>query len=151
MPQSLVKIYVHAVFSTKERRAYLQKESLRHRMHAYLTGACERIGCKPMQVDGPEDHVHLLFGLDKTMDIAKFIREVKRESSKWIKTQDPEAGVFRWQSGYGAFSISPAHCRSLTEYIRNQETHHKEESFQDEFRRLCKKYGLELDERYAWD
>ena len=103
------------------------------------------------QIGGPEDHVHILFRMSKVIDIAKFIREVKRESSKWIKTIGHELGTFRWQSGYGAFSVSLAHIDGLTQYIRNQEAHHKEESFQDEFRRLCKKYGLELDERYAWD
>ncbi len=79
------------------------------------------------------------------------IGELKRESSKWVKTQNELLGDFYWQSGYGAFSISPSHVDPLVEYIANQEEHHKRESFQDEFRRLCQKYKLEIDERYVWD
>lgn len=77
--------------------------------------------------------------------------ELKRESSKWLKTKDPAFWNFHWQDGYGAFSISPAHVEALREYIANQEEHHWTESFQDELRRLLQKYGLEYDEQYLWD
>ncbi len=71
-------------------------------------------------------------------------------TSKWIKTKFA-LDEFRWQSGYGAFSISPSHIDAVVGYIQNQEEHHKRESFQNEFRRLCRKYGIEIDERYVWD
>ena len=76
---------------------------------------------------------------------------MKRDSSKWIKEQMPALADFHWQNGYGAFSISPSHVEALTRYIEGQEEHHRRESFQDEFRRLCKKYGVPIDERYVWD
>ncbi len=98
-----------------------------------------------------EDHVHILCRLSKTLDVSTLIRELKRESSKWIKQEYPQLVEFHWQNGYGAFSISPSHVDALTAYINNQEDHHSRESFQDDFRRLCLKYGIEIDERYVWD
>jgi putative transposase len=79
------------------------------------------------------------------------IRELKRESSKWIKQKDPRLRTFQWQEGYGAFSVSPSHVKRLRAYIANQEAHHRKESFQDEFRRILQKYDVEYDERYVWD
>jgi putative transposase len=79
------------------------------------------------------------------------IRELKRQSSKWIKEESPDLTSFYWQQGYGAFSISPSHLVALTAYIANQEKHHKSETFQDEFRRLLAKYKIDYDERHVWD
>ena len=150
MSQSLVQIYVHLVFSTKSRKPFLLDKELRGRLHAYLVGACKGQDCPSLQVGGVEDHVHLLVRLGKSIDVATLIRELKKESSKWIKVE-LEVPDFQWQSGYGAFSISPSHVDAVIEYIRNQEEHHRKESFQDEFRRLCRKYNLEIDEQYVWD
>ena len=150
MSQSLVQIYVHLVFSTKSRKPFLRDKELRGRLHAYLVGACKGQDCPSLQVGGVEDHVHLLVRLGKTIDVATLIRELKKESSKWIKVE-LDVRDFQWQSGYGAFSISPSHVDAVIEYIRNQEEHHRKESFQDEFRRLCRKYNLEIDEQYVWD
>ena len=77
--------------------------------------------------------------------------DVSGESSEWIKTKDAQFENFHWQNGYGAFSISPSHVDPVCGYIETQESHHPTESFQDEFRRLLRKYGLEWDERYVWD
>jgi putative transposase len=85
------------------------------------------------------------------MSVVDFIKELKRDSSKWIKTIGPDLGDFSWQAGYGAFSVSPSHIEDLREYIANQEEHHKTETFQEEFLRILKKYGVEYDERYLWD
>ena len=151
MPQSLVQLYTHLVFSTKLRKPYLRDSQLRESLHAYLVGACRNLGSPSLIVGGVEDHVHILCRLSKTMNVSELIRELKRESSKWVKSASTRLGMFQWQRGYGAFSISPSHVRDLTRYISNQATHHETESFQDEFRRLCRKYGLDIDERYAWD
>ena len=90
-----------------------------------------------MQIGGVEDHVHILCRLGKTLDVSTLIRELKRESSKWIKVENRALKDFYWQNGYGAFSVSPSHVPALTKYIAGQEEHHRTESFQDEFRRLC--------------
>jgi len=151
MSQSLSQIYLHLVFSTKNRLPFLTDKSIRSDVQAYLRGACEGQKSPSLITGGVEDHVHILCRLGKTTDPSTLIREIKRESSKWIKQQSRGLGDFHWQSGYGAFSVSPSHVEPLKEYIAQQEEHHRQESFQDEFRRLCHKYGVSLDEQYAWD
>jgi REP element-mobilizing transposase RayT len=151
MPQSLAQIYLHIVFSTKERRRLLQDKSLRDETHNYLGGTCNNLGCPVLRVGGTADHVHILCRLGRTISVADLVKELKRESSKWLKTKEPDLGDFYWQNGYGAFSVSPSHVEALRRYIATQEEHHGTETFQDEFRRLLTKYGLEWDERYVWD
>ncbi len=150
MGQSLVQIYVHIVFSTKNRQPLLRDSDSCQRMHAYLAGVCGNQNCPAIVIGGVEDHVHLLCRLGKTIDIAKLIRELKKESSEWAQAELNIAN-FYWQTGYGAFSVSPSHVDALKQYIAIQEEHHRKESFQDEFRRLCAKYGVEIDERYVWE
>ncbi len=151
MPHSLAQIYIHLVFSTKGRRPLLQDETLRTRTHEYLGGICRNLNCHPIRVGGVDDHVHILCRLDRCIEIATLVRDLKRNSSKWIKNEFSRLHSFAWQAGYGVFSISPGHVDSLVSYIANQQTHHQQETFQDEFRRLLRKYGVEWDERYVWD
>ena len=151
MPQSLVQIYVHIVFSTKQRKPFLRGKDFRDHTHAYLAGVCKNRNCAAIIVGGVEDHVHILCRLGKTIEVADLIRDLKRDSSKWVKAEQTRLAEFHWQRGYGAFSISPSHVEELKRYIASQEQHHRNESFQDELRRICKKYGVEIDERYVWD
>ncbi len=151
MPQSLAQVYLHIVFSTKSRKTFLQDEELRRECHAYLAGACKNLDSPSLKVGGTEDHVHMLCVLSREQTVSDLVRDLKRESSKWIKTKSPALGAFYWQQGYGAFSVSPSHVEALRGYIANQEEHHRSETFQDEFRRLMEKYGIEYDERYVWE
>jgi putative transposase len=151
MPQSLVQIYAHIVFSTKNRQPLLRDRDFRAQTHAYLAGICKNLDCPALIIGGVEDHVHILCRFGKTIEIATLLRELKRDSSKWIKENDAALNDFHWQAGYGAFSVSPSHVDVLKKYILNQEEHHRRESFQDELRRICRKYDVEIDERYVWD
>ena len=151
MPQSLVQIYVHVVYATKHRKPFLRDNDFRDRTHRYLAGICRNLKCPTIIVGGIEDHVHILCRLGKNIELADLIRDMKRDSSKWVKTEQSRLADFHWQQGYRAFSISPSHVDALSRYIANQEEHHRRETFQDEFRRLCEKYGLQIDERYVWD
>ena len=151
MGQSLVQIYVHLIFSTKHRQPLLKDAEFRARTHAYLAGIARNLDSPALIVGGVEHHVHLLVRLGKQIDVSQLIRELKRDSSKWIKDERPQLSDFYWQDGYGAFSVSPAHVDDLVAYITNQEEHHHQEDFQTEFRRLCAKYGVGIDERYVWD
>jgi REP element-mobilizing transposase RayT len=141
----------HIVFSTKDRLAFLQDKTIRDNLHSYLGGACNKLGCPVMRVGGVADHVHILCRFGRQISVSDLLKELKRESSKWVKAQDAFLADFYWQNGYGVFSVSPGHVEALREYIANQEEHHRQETFQDEFRRLLTKYGLEWDERYVWD
>ncbi len=151
MSQSLSKIYAHIVFSTKHRYPFLAGKSLRAEMHAYLGGTCNNLNCPTIIVGGVADHVHILCVLSKNLAAADFIGEIKRSSSKWVKTKGSIAHKFAWQIGYGIFSVSQSNVESVRMYIANQEDHHRKKSFQDEFRLFLKKYQTEYDERYVWD
>jgi REP-associated tyrosine transposase len=151
MSQSLSQIYLHVVFSTKERRPFLQDTACRDAMHKCLAKTSNELDCPCLEAGGVDDHVHILSRLSKTMSASDFIKELKRATSAWVKAEFPKMDAFYWQAGYGAFSASPSHVGPLKSYIQNQEEHHRKESFQDEFRRLCRKYEIDIDERYVWD
>jgi REP element-mobilizing transposase RayT len=149
--QSLAKILVHTVFSTKERRPFLRDKALRDQLHRYMGGILIHLECQPVIVGGVEDHVHFLCALSRTSDAAAMVKEVKRGSSLWIKTADPGFNDFAWQNGYGIFSIGFSQIEAVRKYIAGQQGHHVKVSFQDEFRELLRRYKLEFDERYVWD
>ena len=151
MPQSLAKILVHTVFSTKDRRPLLRDKTLRDELHRYLGGILTHLDCQPIIVGGVEDHAHLLCALSRTCEAAAMVKEVKRGSSLWLKTKSPDLQDFAWQSGYGIFSIGFSQIASVRDYIAGQEEHHRKVSFEDEFRLLLQRYEIKFDERYVWD
>jgi REP-associated tyrosine transposase len=151
MPQSLARVVLHIAFSTKNRAPFLKDADLRTRLHAYRAGVLQNLGCEPILIGGVEDHVHLLCNLSRTVTIAALIENAKKAPSKWMKTQGPSYRDFFWQSGYGVFSVSQSNVEQVRAYIATQEEHHHKVSFQDEFRALCRKHGVEIDERYVWD
>jgi len=150
MPQSLSRILIHLVFSTKNRERVLTP-GVRTELHPYLAGTLDNLECPSLQVGGTEDHVHLFFGLSRTRTIADVVEMVKTSSSKWIKTKAAEFTDFHWQSGYGAFSVSQSDADTVVAYIRNQTQHHQKMTFQEEYRRLLERYQVAFDEKYVWD
>ncbi len=129
MPQSLAQIYLHLVFSTKERRPFLVDLPFRTRVHQYLMATCANLDCPPITAGGTADHVHILCHMGRTITVADLIRDLKRESSKWIKAELPGAEDFHWQLGYGAFSVSPVHIPVVKRYINTQDEHHRTVTF----------------------
>lgn len=150
MPQSLSKVILHLVFSTKNREPWLDSE-IRPRMHAYLATICRDLGSEALRVGGVSDHVHVLTTLPRTLSQAQIIEKIKKTSSKWIKTIDRRSRGFSWQRGYGAFSVSPSQIEAVLQYIDTQQEHHRTRSFKEEYRELLRKHGVEFDERYVWD
>ncbi len=150
MPQSLSLVIVHVVFSTKERRPFLNADT-RPKLHAYLATVARNAGCEAYRVGGVADHVHLAIRLSRTITIADLIETLKTSSSKWVKTQSTDLAAFSWQRGYGCFSVGPSDLDALIKYIDEQEAHHIHRTFQDEFRMFLTKYGVEFDEAYVWD
>ena len=152
MPQSLAKVVVHLVFSTKSRTPWLQGQDLRQELFAYMaTILRDNVDSPPILINGVEDHVHVLGLLSRKFAIMDVVQEAKTETSKWLKKQSPALSTFAWQAGYGIFSVSESNIPAVKSYIENQEDHHRRVSFQDEFRELCKRHGIEWDERYVWD
>ena len=149
MPQSLVKNCMHLVFSTKYREHLIHPPG-EEELHAYLGGICKRMECHPIKIGGYTDHVHILCMLSKKIALMKLL-EVKSHSSKWFKTKADYLKNFYWQDGYGAFSVNPSNIDRVIAYIANQKEHHRAITFQDEYRSILKRYGVEYDERYVWD
>ncbi|GAK60929.1 transposase [Candidatus Vecturithrix granuli] len=150
MGQSLVKNYIHIVFSTKQRQPLIHA-SIEQELHAYLGGICNRLECQIITIGGYTDHVHLLCMLSKKIALMKLLEEVKSHSSKWIKTKGEALRNFYWQDGYGAFSVNPTEVEVAVQYIARQKEHHARWTFQEEYRVFLKKYHVEYDERYVWD
>ena len=150
MSQSLCNVLLHVVFSTKQRQAWIDAE-IENELYPYLATTCRELGCPSHKIGGTDDHVHIACSLSRTITIAKLVEEIKTSSSKWIKTRGSNFRKFAWQRGYGGFSIGQSQLDVLRRYIANQHQHHAQETFQDEFRRLCEKYGVPIDERYVWD
>jgi REP-associated tyrosine transposase len=151
MPQSLAQVYLHTVFSTKDRYPWLKSKQLQEDVHAYLAATLNNMDCPCLIAGGVEDHVHILCRLGRQTTIANLVRDIKKASSSMLRDRGEALRDFHWQNGYGAFSISPSHVEPLTHYTKNQVEHHRRESFQDELRRLLRKYAVEFDERYVWD
>jgi putative transposase len=151
MSQSHAQVWLHIVFSTKERRPFLKNEEFRTEMFRMLAHHVKETKCLSACVGGHVDHVHLLIGISRTITIAKLVEKVKSETSKWAKTANKGSSTFQWQAGYGDFSVSHSLRGKVDAYIRDQAAHHADLSYQDEYRRLCEKHGLDIDERFVWD
>ncbi len=150
MPQSLASILVHLIYSTKNRAPCLDRE-VQASLFAYQAGILDEWESHALVIGGASDHVHALFNLSKNHALAKVIEEVKKGSSKWLKTQGSEFRDFHWQAGYGAFSVSQSNADEVRRYIEHQEEHHRVRSFQEEFLAFLKRHGMEYDERFLWD
>ena len=151
MPQSLARIIVHTVFSTKDRRPFLREKPLREELHRYLGGILTHHDCQPIIIGGVEDHIHILSTLSRTSTAAEIVKEVKRGSSLWLKPKSPDLRDYAWQNGYGIFSIGFSQVETARNYIAGQDEHHRKVSFQDELREFLNRYETQFDERYVWD
>ncbi len=151
MPQSLAQVWLHIVFSTKERRPFLKDLDFQDQMFRMLAHQVKEAGCISASVGGHFDHVHLLTGLSRTVAISSLIEHIKTKTSRWAKTTEIGVPNFSWQSGYGVFSVSHSKIEDVDNYIRHQAQHHQTRTFQSEFRDLCAKHGLSIDEKYVWD
>ena len=147
MSHTFSKNYVHLIFSTKDRRQIITKE-LQPRLWAYLTGIGKDHEMIVLAVSGTEDDVHILFHLPPKLALAKAVLLLKANSSKWMTEGGNE---FSWQEGYGAFSVRSSSTDSVIQYIKNQEKHHRKFSFEQEFRAILQRHGLEQDVRYSPD
>jgi putative transposase len=153
MPQSLSKVILHIIFSTNNRQPWLDTDA-RPRMHAYLAylaTVCRDLGAELVHVGGVADHLHIVTTLPRTVSQAEFIEQIKKASSKWVKDLDARYRDFFWQRGYSAFSVSPSQLKAVLQYVEGQPEHHRTRTFQEEYRALLRRHGIDFDERYVWD
>ena len=149
MSQSLARVIIHLIFSTKDRAPSLADGTRCHDVHAYLAATAQHLGCPAIRVGGVADHVHVVCCLARTVSVAALVAKLKVGSSQLLKIK---AGIrFQWQNGYGAFSVSESALESVVDYVANQALHHRHLSFQDEYRAFLRRHGVEFDERYVWD
>ena len=150
MPQSLARLHIHLIFSTKNREPLI-RDAVRDSLHAYMATVLKNLGCAPVLINSVEDHVHLLFDLSRTVAVSKAVEDVKKSSSQWIKNQTSEMSHFAWQSGYGAFAVSESNVEAVRNYIACQREHHCHKTFQEEYRQFLERHSVVYDERYVWD
>ena len=146
MAQTLHRILVHVVFSTKD-RAPLIREPIRSKLFAYLGGIVRSLGDEALIVNGVADHIHILLALPSTVTLAEAMRRIKAKSSHWMRRK---ARHFSRQAGYAAFSVSQSNVADVRQYIADQAAHHEKVVFKDEFLSLLKRHELEYEERFLW-
>jgi len=150
MSHAYARLHYHIVFSTKERQTFIKPE-IQSRLYAYMIGIVNNLGGIVEEIGGVQDHVHLLAFCPPKEALAEFIGKIKSNSSGWVHETWPERGAFAWQRGYSAFTVSESNAEAVQAYIRNQEEHHRQMTFQEEFIALLKKHNMHYDERYLWD
>ena len=149
MPQSLAKIMIHLIFCTNERIPFIH-DGIKKELYHYLTALIREMDCIPDEINGTQDHVHVLFRLSRTHSIAKVVEHVKAVSSLWMKEQDVNLRNFSWQRGYAAFSVGISNFTSIKRYIQNQEEHHRTTTLESEYRFFLDKYQIPFDEKFLW-
>ena len=151
MAQSPSNLLVHIVFSTKEQRPFLQHKDNRERLHRYMNGVCSNQEGPSLMIGGVEDHIRILYRLSRKTAVSDLVGQLKRHSSKWMKSVHPRYAGFYWQSGYGAFSVSASKIDHVGNYIARQEEHHRKRTFKEEYRALLDRHGISFEEAYVWD
>ena len=149
MSQSLSKLYIHLIFHTKNNESFIDTD-IESELYAYLGGLLKDLKCVPIKINGIEDHIHILCIMSKNISLADLTEDIKRNSSRWIKTKGDKYKNFAWQGGYGGFSVSQSKADVVKHYIENQKEHHKALSFKEEYIRFLKEYDIDFNEDYLW-
>jgi len=149
MAQSLSKLYVHIVFHVKNNEVLVRAED-ENDLYAYIGGIIKANDALPIKINGTENHLHILTTMSKNLSLAKFVEEIKRNSSRWIKNKSEHYQFFAWQGGYAGYSVSQSKVATVEKYIENQKEHHKIETFQDEYVKFLREYKVDFDEKYLW-
>jgi REP element-mobilizing transposase RayT len=149
MAQSLSKLYIHIIFHIKNNDVKILPEN-ETELYAYIGGIIKATSSFPIKINGTENHLHILSTMSKNISLADFVEEIKRNSSRWIKTKGEHYQRFAWQSGYAGYSVSLSKVATVERYIERQKEHHKQESFQDEYKKFLEEYGTEYNDNYLW-
>ena len=144
------QIYIQVVFAVKGRNNLLQKP-WRDEVFKYISGIIKGKNQKPIIVNGVSDHVHLFIGLRPSMCLSDLVRDIKNNATNFIKNSNFIKGEFAWQEGFGAFSYSQSHIDNVYQYILNQEEHHRESTFREEYLEFLERFEIEYDEKYLFE
>ncbi|GHU91946.1 transposase [Bacteroidia bacterium] len=149
MSQSLSKLYVHIIFHVKNEQIHIRPED-ENELYAYMGGIIKQHDSFPVRINGIGNHVHVLSTLSKNLSLARFVEEIKKNSSRWIKTKGVYYEHFAWQGGYAGFSVSQSKVAVVGKYIERQKEHHRTVSFRDEYLTFLREYTVSFDENYLW-
>ena len=149
MAQSLSQLFIHIVFRNKNKGVKIEDVTSKE-LYAYMGAIIKDNGSIPIIINGTDDHIHILCIMSKNISLSKLVEEIKRHSSRWIKTKDERYKNFSWQGGYGGFSVSSSMHDKTKKYIQKQKEHHKRMTFNDEYLMFLKEYGVSYDEKYLW-
>jgi REP element-mobilizing transposase RayT len=150
MAQSLANIILHIVFSTKDRRPLIRPQ-IEDELYKYIAGVCKNLHCPLIKINGVEDHIHILLHLSRTISVSDLIRDLKANSSRWIKSKGSDYNEFCWQGGFGVFSLSRRNLDGAICYLDGQKDHHKTVTFKEELIAMLKRAKISFDEKYLWD
>jgi REP element-mobilizing transposase RayT len=149
MAQSLTKLYVHIIFHTKNSNDII-KADIEQELHSYIGSLIKKNDSIPIEINNVPDHIHILCIMSKNISLAKLVEEIKKNSSRWIKTKGEQYKKFAWQGGYGGFSVSPSIVEKTKVYIKNQKQHHKKVTAREEYEKLLKVHGVDFNRDYLW-
>jgi REP element-mobilizing transposase RayT len=147
---SFTQLTYHVVFATKYRRPSIT-DAMQERLYEYIGGTIHAKKGHLIEINGVEDHVHILARLSPTLAVADVVRDIKASSSKWMSEQPEPTQTSEWQKGYGAFTVSHSQIPTVEEYIRNQEEHHRTRSFQEEYIEFLERHGIEFRLEYLFE
>ncbi|MBS1758853.1 MAG: IS200/IS605 family transposase [Bacteroidetes bacterium] len=150
MSQSLSKLFVHIIFHTKYSHDLID-EVVQPELYAYIGGIINENQSQAIRINGTQNHIHILAVMSKNISLAKFVEEIKRNSSRWIKTKGIQYQNFKWQGGYAGYSVSQSVVDRVKKYIENQKEHHQKVSFEEEYIAFLKEYNIDYDEAYLWN
>ena len=150
MSHSLSKLYVHIIFHIKNNQIPIRQEDEKE-LYAYMGGIIKQKSSYPIKINGTENHIHILAIMSKNISLADFLEEIKKNSSRWIKTKGEHYEYFAWQKGYAGYSVSQSKVATVANYIERQKEHHKKYSFQDEYLKFLREYNVDFDENYLWE
>lgn len=149
MANTYTQIHVQFIFAVKYRNGLIQP-TFKAELYQYISGILKPHNHKLLAINGMSDHIHIFIGMRPTQSISDLMQDIKGNSSKWINEKSFLKVRFEWQEGYGAFSYSKSHVNNVIDYIKNQEEHHKKESFIAEYLKFLKVFEIEYDERYIF-
>ena len=149
MANTYTQIHIQCVMAVKYRQSLIQPD-WKDQLQKYITTTVQNYGHKMLAINNMPDHLHMFFGFRPTQSLADLMRIVKGESSEWINNKQFTPAVFKWQEGYGAFSYSRSHVKKVTEYVYNQEEHHRKRTFLEEYKEFLKQFEVDYDERYIF-
>jgi len=149
MANTYTQIYIHVVLVVKWRTNLISKD-WKELLYKYISGIITNKKQKLMIINGMPDHVHILLSLGPSINLSELVRDIKANSSKWINEEKMVNTLFRWQEGFGAFSVSPGNVKTVIEYIKNQEEHHSRKTFREEYILFLKESGVDYKEEYLF-